>query len=357
MSMRTLIGTSLVVVLAGCSAGQIPMGEEAAALMRCPDPDVGCSSPNGTGIYTDEDGHAGIDNMQLMITHFVNKGSSVGFVGRYYDVSSGLWLPMTGAVSSANYLTKKGLVVSQVRESYTIPVWTMADLSNGGAPFPVTGQQLLDLTLIITPNNAVSATAKQYEISWDAFANDTSQLLPVRTFNMKWRVAYSNSAPTQYCFDGTNGADPVVFQQGLYVNPENAKVNRTNGDNVVTLSCRKGSMATVHSWGYPYRANAPVSTFYFDSGLQMKRASYCADSNHFTKPGTLIQIHDDQTIQVDPIRHLESYWTPQGALCLDTMRHQASGFSGTCPGAAAPLPSCVSYPAPFIKDGGYYLLQ
>ncbi|MCU1280077.1 MAG: hypothetical protein JWM53_3623 [bacterium] len=346
--MRKMIGIGLVALLAGCGAAESPTGDATGNLLvrRCPDPSTDCTQSNGTGVYTAEDGYAGIDTGKMMITRFINHGSYVTLGARYFDAAANLWLAAGGSVSSADYLGKKGLQVIAVRESSTTPIWTLLD-SATNTTTNVIGAQLLDLKVIITPD-ASAGGSKQYELSFDKFATDISGKQPVRTVNMRWRAAYSNVVPTQYCVDASNQPDPVVFQQGMAVNPVNAAVTRNSTtDGVVTLSCRLGAMATVHSWGYAYRT--PYNTFYFDAGLQMKRASYCADANHYTTAGTKIQIADDSGIQSDTITYLESWWTPQGALCLDNPRHWNAGFSGSCNGQ--PLPHCVNRPAQYLADG------
>jgi hypothetical protein len=356
MSMRTLIGTSLVAMLAGCGGAVVPGAaddtgsSESALLRRCPDPQTDCTMSNGTGVYTAEDGYAGIDSYQLMITHFINHGSYVTFQGRYFDASLTEWfaLPNPGSIYYANYNGKKNLLVTGVSESYTIPTWTLFDNSTS-TTITVTGAQLLDLQLYITLANPINSKTELYMIDFDSVATDVGKGA-VRKFNMRWRPATANALPTQYCVDANNQPDQVVFQQGMYVNPVTAMVVRnSNTAGFVTLSCRLGAMATVHWWGYAYRLG--FNTFYFDSGLHMKRASYCADAHHYTKAGTLIQIQDNQGIQNDQIDHLEAYWSPTGAKCLDTMRHPGMGFNRMCNGVLLPHCSQIAVGPQYLADG------
>jgi ADYC domain len=116
----------------------------------------------------------------------------------------------------------------------------------------------------------------------------------------------------------------------------------------VTVSCRLGGPATVYWWGYDHLN--PATTWYFDGGLHMKRASYCANSRHYTIAGTQIRIADDAGIEDDPIQDVEAFWTPTGATCLGTMRHPELGFSGWCNGVK--LPVCPTLDAVELGDAG-----
>jgi hypothetical protein len=125
---------------------------------------------------------------------------------------------------------------------------------------------------------------------------------------------------------------------------------------VVTLSCRKGAIATVFSWGYRYLAS-PADTFYFDAGIHMKRASYCADGHAYTETGANIAIEDNRGINAQSDSHIEAWWTPAGALCLSTLRRPQiaadQGFSNSCSARTPPnLPACppALSPAQWLRD-------
>ena len=116
----------------------------------------------------------------------------------------------------------------------------------------------------------------------------------------------------------------------------------------MTLSCRYGGIATVRLWGYPYRA--PYNTYFFDAGLQMKRASYCADSSFYTHANTKIRIWDSAGENQDPMTaaEVEAWWTPNGATCIGPLRHSGMGFSGKCNGV--PLPPCSTVSGGKLAD-------
>jgi len=80
-------------------------------------------------VYYAEDGFAGIGPTKLMITHFLNTGSQVGFSGRYFDPRVNLWFPLLapGLVYSAEYQGKVNLQVVSVTETNTVPTWTLVD--------------------------------------------------------------------------------------------------------------------------------------------------------------------------------------------------------------------------------------
>jgi hypothetical protein len=162
---------------------------------------------------------------------------------------------------------------------------------------------------------------------------------PMNTYDLSWSTLAKESdlsaamPGTPYCVDAQGKTDPVVFQQGIDVDPASGIVGDRRPD-IVTMSCREGAMPTVYSWGYDYRTVVPADTFYFDAGIQMKRASYCGDAQYFTAAGTEIHIADDKGIQPwrpDPAL-IEAWWTPTGAQCVNPAneRHRGMGFSGRC---------------------------
>jgi len=208
----------------------------------------------------------------------------------------------------------------------------------------------LDLVLHLSLSTDTGGP-KAFDITFNSASIDTTGKLPVVEYNMLWRAADTTSW-FQYCIDSSSAADKVVFQEGMAVDPNNAAVTRdlaTAG--FTTLSCRKGAMATVHWWGYPYRVGA--DTFFFDSGLHMKRASYCGDDNHYTISGTQILIHDSAGINAEPITHVEAFWNQKGAICVNMAyrRYLNTTFNGWCNGA--PLPNCAGFPnsTTYLKDG------
>jgi hypothetical protein len=173
--------------------------------------------------------------------------------------------------------------------------------------------------------------------------------------------AWTPIAPGKgYCVDADTQSDPVVFQEAIDVDPVNGQVTRgPSAMNVVTMSCRKGAIATVFWWGYRYRGTS-AETFYFDAGIHMKRASYCADAEAYTESGVKIWISDDQRINVGGPVPVEAWWTPAGATCLSTLRRPriaaAHGFTHSCPARTpSTLPPCAplppSLPALSLIDG------
>lgn len=348
MSMRGFIGSVVMATLAaGCGvAGQVDDGAGATegALgiggFRCPDPQTDCTVNNGAGVYTEEGAYAGMGAEHFMITRFVNQsGGGVGVVARYFNSGTGIWEFTNGSAYYANYAGKKNLSVVAVRENLTTVQWILWDSAASSYVY-VTDGQLLDLQVVIS-------MGKLYTIDWDS--SDTEAIkATIHKYNMRWRLTGSSTA-TQYCFrtDGTN--DEVVFQQGMAVNPVNASVTRdSTTPGFVTLSCRYGAIATVRMWGYGYRA--PADTYLYDSGLQMKRASYCGDSHFYTQPGTKIRVWDDDGIRSDYMddSEIEAWWTPNGATCIGPMRHWSMGFSGKCNGVD--LPKCIVAAPGRLKD-------
>jgi len=342
MTIRTLLSVGVTIAVSGSCTVPSTAEDHAALVPHCRDPSTDCTHTNGTGVYVAEGGVAGIDTFRLLITHFINEGSSVSFDGHYYDAASQQWAPVVGHVVSAEYqsspLTYQVLAVS---ETDTVPVWKLQS-PRRRAPMYVTDQQLLDLKLHIfapiTSHRYVLEFVKRYTYH-DESLPGTPPKPSVHAYTMRWRNPMNTTVQAvDYCFADGEGTDPdpVVFQQGIDVDPENGEVTRNTGTaGFVTMSCLRGAPATVYRWGYGYREPSPLS--YFAAGIHMKRASYCADEHHYTTAGTPITIVDDQGINHDPIERLEAVWNEHGAMCLDHRRHPEIEFLGCNDN---PLPSC-----------------
>jgi hypothetical protein len=336
--------------LAACPHANPPVVTPAVS-RACPYPPT-CTVPNGTGVYTAEDGVAGIGPSDLMITHFINPQGTQGhtrveFQGRYRaDPSSqgaSHWrlLEQNGVVLSADYAGKTGWIpVAVTDDGTTTPTWTLADPVTGAAQ-PVVGPQLVGLTLTLR-FATIEEGMRDYLIDFAGppidHANATGRI--PTSFHMEW--ATSPTEPKRsYCHDAANQPDAVVFQAGLDVEPVTGAATHGAPTGLVTLSCFLGAPATVYRWGYNYQERDP---FHFDAGIHMKRASYCADADYFTVAGTEIEISDEANQRRPP--NVEAWWTPTGATCVDAQhrRHPKDGrvFSGSCGGK--PLPTVCPPP-------------
>lgn len=374
MSMRMISCVGALAIGAGCPAPRAGTGtgptpatdppRPPPALMICPDGTTNCTNPNGTGVYTAERGAAGIGPYQLMITHFTNvpggtpTSSRVTFDGRYFDFQgTHAWgrLPSPGTVLRADYQGAINLPVLAVTETATALQWTLLDPQKA-QPILVPDSGLASLTVYVTFINTAITDTRTYALHFQPAAAGPT----LRTYDLTWRDARDPNAPppARYCADAQGNTDPVVFQRGIDVDPVVGSVARgTASANLVTMSCRQGALATVYSWGYGYGAavgTPATGTFYFDAGIQMKRASYCADAQFFTVAGTNLFMTDDQAIQPakPPPQSIEAWWTPTGASCVNlaNLRHSAMGFQGSCHGQ--PLPACPpALPgAPYLGD-------
>lgn len=342
--MRGSITALLFATLAGCSRSKPP---EVFADFICPDP-RSCTQSNGNGVYIAENGLAGLGRRHVVITHFVNKGSSVGLEGGFFLPPQAIgqapiWRAVSdGEVFGADYgNTAPGTQAYQVvsvSETSTVPTWTVR-LRKG--PFPnttVSGDQVRQLTLYV--RFVAAGETEQYVLRFDGPATvqvGPNDRRPATSYGMMWSPTIT-SGRTPYCLGPRSTSrlrqpDPVVFQQGIDVDAVTGKV--TAATDKVTISCYLGALATVYRWNYDY---AGTDRFYFDAGIQMKRASYCANAEYYTTSGTQILIRDDKGIHNDPITALEASWGEDGALCIDpqNLRHPdialQKQFTRTCPG-------------------------
>jgi hypothetical protein len=351
LNRKMLLGT-IAAMLAGCS-GQVngpgvANGDTSPTLFAgiggCPYPQYGCTRTNGTGVYYQEGGFAGMAPFKLMVTHFINNGSSVGFTGRYNLPGTSWWqvLASPGIVSSATY---NGVYyhVQSVSETGTYPTWT---LSNGSGTVHVSGASVYGLYLYLTFIDPVTGGRDIYEVWFGQMATEAgsspSPYYPTTLY--KYDLWYRNTAGgswTPYCTDASGSYDPIVFQQGIDVAPTSGTVLKNAND--VTMSCRLGAIATVYSWGYDYLADP----WHYAAGIHMKRASYCGDENFYTVAGTMFQPQDDDGTQFIRFADsaIEASWTPTGASCYTQPRRDLAKvgmqpFSGWCGGTQ--LPTCAS---------------
>jgi hypothetical protein len=370
MSMRMISCVGALAIGAGCPGWRTSEGEHAQnlqpppALVICPDGTTNCTNPNGTGIYTAERGAAGIGPNQLMITHFINlpggtpTSSRVAFDGRFFDPQAQTWgrLPAPGLVVRADYQGKHELTVLAVSETSTALQWTLLDPQTS-QPMPVPDSGLASLVVYVqfSLRRATNDTTQIYALRFQPTAGGPASKLPLQIYDLTWQDTRAPQAPARYCADAQGNTDPVVFQRGMDVEPITGSVARGGASpSFVTMSCRGGALATVYSWGYGYGAASSTPTFYFDAGIQMKRASYCGDAQFFTVANTNIYMTDDQGIQPakPPPHRIEAWWTPTGASCVNlaNLRHSSMGFQGSCKGV--PLPACPpALPgAPYLGD-------
>jgi hypothetical protein len=347
--MKTSIGVVVVACAAGCGTERPDTGQTTQAVSRCPDPEE-CVLSNGGGVYTEELGDAGIGPFDFMITHFITDPttSTVSFQGRAIDPTLGYYTIQTGTIDHAHIAGYGGeFTVNKIVESLTMPTFTV---TQGSSTFDVSGDGVLGLRLVVTIRD------KPYTITFTARTPDSRTrasglTATVQMFDMYWAAGDVATASTAYCTRAPvyGGAeDPVVFQQGLAVNPLTAVIVTRNA-NFVTLSCRHGAIATTRWWGYVYRGDVETAQM-FETAMHMKRASYCGDYTFYTRANTDVLIDDTDGVNTDAMTPMtfEASWGvssaatyPIRALCvnMDNRRHpnanfppnpSGSDFDGTC---------------------------
>jgi hypothetical protein len=170
----------------------------------------------------------------------------------------------------------------------------------------------------------------------------------VLVYDLTYRPKNSSNGWLPYC--GANHVPAVPLKN--YWDGETG--DRIDDPNVVTFACTNAVLAKCTLWGYKPWATADkcdpkdkknkgkkcdeVSlTDHHQACTRMARADYCGDGTPATVDGTLIDIWDNlappvQTKFTD--WKLEAEWTPEGASCLNYVRHPEFG-----------------YPACFLKKG------
>lgn len=365
----------VVALTVGCATEALDTSEtnQAAGVKgggTCPDP-TDCTLNNGGGVYTEELGTIGLDLDQYMIGRFVNgQYGGVEVEGRGYNPSTGNFYGHPAELAHAIY-NGQAYAVESITEWLTLPTVTLYGLP------PLTGPQIAGLSLVFKVDGGTWTLTFTESLPDDPGFN-SAKLNPLKEFHAMWNAGdgYNSSDAKEYCtrapVNGNPGEmDPVVFQQGIDVNPITAVMAQNNS--VVTLSCRHGSLATVRWWGYSYRD--PNTADLFEAAMHMKRASYCGDDTFYTRRNTQILIRDSSNIMQDPLDPIEfearwgrpSAGSPIRALCVNKFWRRRPGvnfppdssgvkFNGDCLSPVTgqvlfTIPECTNdlsaYPAAF----------
>jgi len=193
--------------------------------------------------------------------------------------------------------------IQSVSETLTVPTFTLQTTLNDGTNLsgPVTGVNLLHLSIAF--KRAGYSTISFVRHATDSrTTSGTHTTATLHVFDMQWNDGTTVDLATRqpYCtlapVGGVADLDWVVFQQGIIVNALNGRLNQNSS--YVTLSCRKGGIATARKWGYVYRGTAAQANM-FETAIHMKRASYCGDATFYTRRNTDIFIRDSATINDD----------------------------------------------------------
>jgi ADYC domain len=318
------IGLVVVALTVGCATEELDTSEASQQIGKgvgtCPDP-FDCTLNNGGGVYTEELGTIGFGTDHYMIGRFVNLGAGLQVQGRGYDPNTGNYYGHTAELVRAIY-NGQGYSVVGISESLTLPTVTLSGLP------PLVGPQIAGLQLVFKVDDGIWTLTFTESLADDPGYN-SAKLNPLKEFHAVWNEGegYQSSLAQEYCtrapVDATTPGemDPVVFQQGIDVNPVTAVMVQNN--DYVTLSCRHGALATVRFWGYGYRNQATADLF--EGAMHMKRASYCGDDTFYTRRDTLIRVRDSLGLMddtLDPIE-FEATWgrpsasSPIRALCVN----------------------------------------
>jgi uncharacterized protein YjbI with pentapeptide repeats len=131
---------------------------------------------------------------------------------------------------------------------------------------------------------------------------------------------------------GSNWAVPI---KGIF---DSTGALDTSNPNLFTFGCENGVIAKCYRWGYkPWPENPAKMTDAHWACTRMARADYCGDGQTHTQNGTLINLWDKLSPQVQshgsppPDLLFEAGWNTQGAVCLshDRWAHLTPNL---CPG-------------------------
>ena len=202
-----------------------------------------------------------------MITHFTNSGTSVGFAGHFWTGTPGKFTDVSDLGAGLRRLVPAASPTgasSRSSETNTVPTWTLVN-PNDGTEVAVTGDQLLGLQLSLYLNQSTLGP-KAFTIAFNGGGIDHLGSLAIEKFNMITRAARLGvllSVLRRLRGRGGPGRVPAGRSTSIPTTARSRAPRPRPSD--VTLSCRKGAIATVHSWGYAYKPGC--KTYYFDAGI------------------------------------------------------------------------------------------
>ena len=215
-------------------------------------------------------------------------------------------------------------------------------VTKDGVDYPVSGLDFIgaELSLRITTTTDTQTLAYDFVLRFNDI-DPSAAHDDVYLYDLSYRSSTDNTWAS-YC--GAPGVRAVPMQN--YWNLETG--DRIDDPNTVTFGCENAALAKCTLWGYRPWATATKCKKngkkckeislqdHHQACTRMARADYCGNGQPATVNGTLIDIWDD----LDPPLQVpytdwtpEAEWTPDGASCLNYMRHPEFG-----------------YPACFLKD-------
>lgn len=327
----------------GASSEEAPLGQITAAKIYS-------SSPNGTGIHvgsTQPESWIGLTGTSLT---WILTGLSQRSDGSWWATG---WYSLDGAVLSADaqVLSVKYAGINQrLMAVHTTGSRLSIDLRDSlGNVQTVQDDALVGLTLKLQVPDQLGLTYQNYWLRIDSFDSVDSQAGDVFGYQVSYlRDELLGGSWSSYCKGPGGEAQRSVFYQGAQWHPMNGA--RSEGTNLITMTCESGSVARCMRWGYRPWASSQLQSGsttslrdHHQACVHMKRASYCGDSHAQTIDGTQIFINDllDPALHSGPLDVIEALWTPTGASCVSNRRHPELPFLG-CP---LPLPTCQATPS------------
>ena len=211
------------------------------------------------------------------------------------------------------------------------------------------GASLVGVTLQLAVPDQLGITTSRYNLRISSTTPIDSQFGDVAGYQIDYQpIALLPGSWSSYCKGSDGSSQRAVFYQGSQWNPLNAA--RTDGENLVTMTCESGSVAKCLRGGYrPWgsgsdgKGNTVSLADHHQACIHMKRASYCGNSTSYTIDGTALFLRDqlNPAIWAGSLDTVEAQWTPTGATCISNRRHPELPFLG-CAQPLPPRPTTLS---------------
>ena len=211
-------------------------------------------------------------------------------------------------------------------------------VKKNGVDYPISGLDFAGavLNLRITKTTGSQTLAYDFALRFNSI-QQSPKYADVYLYDLTYR-AKSSDPWASYC--GTPGVKAVPMKN--YWDLETG--DRIDNPKVVTFGCEDAALAKCVLWGYRPWATATKCkkngkncqqislTDHHQACTRMARADYCGTGVPATVAGTLIDIYDNLSPQLQtPYTDwpAEAEWTPDGASCVNYVRHPEFGYP-TC---------------------------
>ena len=284
-------------------------------------------------------GYTNIDTASLIRSETTTNGFTMnGFTMNGFTMNGFTMNGFTMNGFTMNGFTMNGLALNQSLFSAVTDSGTV-----------LSGLNLIGAQAQITVQPSGQAMPVQYKLRFDNIYVDPQK--PSGDVYL-YDISYTRSGETTWtslCADANGAPVPAIPIKNYWNTQTGARIDNPN---VVTFACVSGALGKCVRLGYrPWAqatkcVNQSCSAIslagYHQACTRMIRADYCGNGSSYTLNGTLIEVYDGLSPQIQTRTSswaIEGQWNPEGAFCIGDARHAellAKGRYPDCNGDGNP---------------------